>query len=400
MRVLIFSMHFFPEIFRINDIAKSICNRGHIVDVVTGKPNYPFGKIFPGYRIWDLHNDYYEGVNVYRLPIFLRRSATSFFLIINYISYILSGIFFTPYLLRKKKYDVIFCYATSPILQVIPAILMARVKSAKLILNVQDLWPHSMVATGHIKNKLIIGFVQIIVDWIYANSDLILIQSQGFRKYINNQNLISKIHYWPNSVDLISDAAGGEHELAKKINKDFSILFTGNLGRAQNIEVIINAASYLQAYQEIKFWLIGDGSEKKNIEIQLLERKLTNVVVAGHFPASDMPIIMDSASVLLVTLSDSEIFSVTLPNKIQAYLAAGKPILGAINGEAANLIRSANCGLCVNSGDSVSLANAIIKLYKMPADELSMLGINSRKYYDENFNHEYLIEKLINYFKN
>ena len=155
MHILIFSQYFWPESFRINDVAKTLCEQGHQVEVITGKPNYPNGKISDGYKLLGYQLDIHDDVVIHRIPL-IPRGSSRMWLALNYVSFVISGLLFSPWVLRSKKFDVIFVYGVSPILQAIPAIFLGWVKGIPVVLWVQDLWPESLSATGYIKNKTVI----------------------------------------------------------------------------------------------------------------------------------------------------------------------------------------------------------------------------------------------------
>ena len=230
MRVLIVSQYFWPEGFRINDVVKSLAARGIEVDVLTGKPNYPEGRIFPGYSAFGCVNESWSGANIFRVPLSPRGKNSTFRLAINYLSFIFSGLIFGPFLLRKRKYDVVFVYGLSPILLAIPGIFIAWLKGNRLILWVQDLWPESMSATGYVKAGFFLQIIGLIVRWIYSHTDLILVQSRAFEAPIASMAPSKKIIYYPNSVDSSFAQAPSENGNWPKIEaleKGFSVVAHG-----------------------------------------------------------------------------------------------------------------------------------------------------------------------------
>lgn len=403
MKILIFSQHFHPENFRINEIAQSLVSKfSYELVVVTGKPNYPSGKIFPEYEKAGIEGNYL-GFPVFRVPIWLRRSGRNFDLMLNYLSYIFSATIFSCMRLSRYDSDVVFCYGTSPLLQAIPGIIYSKIFKKKFILNVQDLWPESLSATGRIKNRLIIKLVDLVVAWIYKNSNLILVQSNDFsKKILRYTSEKDKIHYWPNSVDdifLNPDSFDPSTIPCLDQQHKFTVMFAGNIGFAQSIENIFKAACLLRDFHNIQFVIIGDGSKRVWLENAIQTEDLNNVFLPGQFSMNKMPHLLRQADVLLATLSDQEIFNLTIPNKIQAYMAVGKPILCAINGSAANLIRDSSSGLAIPADDSLLLSQAILKMYEMPRDELLKFGENGRSYFKKNFLHDNLVSDLDKHIK-
>lgn len=403
MKLLIFSQHFSPENFRINEVAKTLClDHAYQVTVVTGKPNYPSGKLYPGYQIFKI-KDYWFGIEVHRVPIWLRRGGTVVDLSLNYLTYIISATIYSFWKLFSLKPDVVLCYATSPLLQAIPGIIYSKILKKKIIINVQDLWPESLAATGKLNNKFVIFIVDKFVKWIYKNSDLILVQSNAFIEKISRYTKRDKIKYWPNSVDdiFLRPHSNDSKSLPSSIFEDvFKVMFAGNIGSAQSVETIFDAAQSLKMYTKIKFYIVGDGSLKSHLQDKISKSGLNNIVMLGQFPMADMPFLLDKADALLVTLANKEIFSLTIPNKLQAYMAIGKPIIGAINGEASRLISDSLCGLCVPADDSLALSNAILEMHQLPRLSLEQMGKNGQTYFIKNFLHKNLIIQLDEYINN
>jgi glycosyltransferase involved in cell wall biosynthesis len=400
MNILISTQHFYPESFRINEIAISLIARSVNVDILTGKPNYPHGVIYEGYRAAGAQIEKWNQLNIFRIPIIARGKGGALKLFFNYLSFIFSGIFVAPFLLRGRKYDVVFCYATSPFLQVIPALFIAKLKKAKLVVNVQDLWPQSLVATGYVSNKFIISFVGQIVRFLYKNSDLLLLQSRAFELHVKDLAPFAKTVYWPNSVDskFLNPNMHNLQAIQEFTSTDFKIVFAGNVGEAQSVNTIIELAYLLRELTTIKILILGKGSKWDWLDTEIKKRNLNNIVLLGHYPIQEMPHLMRMASVLLVTLLDKEIFAATIPNKIQAYMASGRPILAAINGEGAKIIEESEAGIVVGAEDVHQLANAAIKLFKMSDDDLNIMGCKGQAYFVSNFDHEHLISNLLLYF--
>lgn len=395
MKLVIISQYFWPENFTINNIATSIVNKNYKTKVITGKPNYPKGVIFEGYKSFGFLNERHEGVEVQRIPL-LPRGSNVFSLAINYFSFVLSGLLFMPWLLRKEKSDVIFVYGVSPILQAIPAIYLGWLKNAPVVLWVQDLWPESLSATGYVTNKYVLKIVEYIVRFIYKRVDLLLVQSEAFIGPVSELAPGTPIKYYPNSVD-VSFTQPTDRQVTNLPGLDapFSILFAGNIGTAQAVEVILEAATLLKDQTDIQFVLLGDGSRRNWMINEAKNRGLENLQLPGKFPVEDMPVYMQKATALLVTLADKEIFSKTIPNKVQAYMASGRPILASINGETARVITKSGAGIAMPAENGGELANAILKLLNMNASERDKMGSNGKKYFKAHFDHDQLVEQLI-----
>lgn len=403
MKLLIFSQHFSPENFRINEVAKTLClDHAYQVTVVTGKPNYPSGKLYPGYQFFKI-KDHWFGIEIHRVPIWLRRGGEVVNLFLNYSTYIISATIYSCWKLFRLNPDVVLCYATSPLLQAIPGIIYSKIFKKKIIINVQDLWPDSLTATGKVNNQFIIFIVDKFVKWIYENSDLILVQSNAFIEKISQYTKRDKIKYWPNSVDNIFLGPHGNDSkpLPVSIFEDvFKVMFAGNIGSAQSVETIFDAAQILREYPKIKFYIVGDGSSRSYLQDKIRKSGLNNILMLGQFPMADMPFLLNKADALLVTLANKEIFSLTIPNKLQAYMAIGKPIIGAINGEASRLISNSLCGRCVPADDSLALSNAILEMHQLPKASLDQMGKNGQAYFVKNFLHKNLIIQLDEYINN
>lgn len=396
MNVLVVTQYFYPESFRINDVVTSLVQKTVCVDVLTGKPNYPEGEIFEGYTALGVQCEPWNGANVFRVPVLPRGVKKAWRLVANYISFVLFGLVFGSWMLRGRRYDVIFVYAPSPILQAIPALFLGWLKRCPVILWVQDLWPESLSATGHVRNRYIITAVRQIVRFIYRHTDLLMVQSKAFEEPVRELAPGRPIVYYPNSVDdTFALPAKGEQPTVAGMGEGFSVLFAGNIGAAQAVEVIVEAASLLREYADIHFVVLGEGSRRDWMRKEAQRRELNNLHLPGRFPVETMPGFMQKASALLVTLADQEIFKATVPSKVQAYLAAGRPILACLNGEGANIITSAGAGLAVPAENGRALADAILYLYRMPSNEREAMGARGRLHYAQHFAHDMLIDQLI-----
>lgn len=395
LRALIVSQYFWPESFSINEVAKTLCAKGIEVEVLTGKPNYPRGEIFPGYRTCGCQQEMHQGVNINRI-LLLARGKGGWRLVLNYLSFVISGLLFAPWMLRKKKFDVIFIYAPSPILQAIPAIFLGWLKGCPVVLWVQDLWPESLSATGHVRSRTVLKLVEQVVRFIYCHVDLLLVQSQAFITPVAALAKNTPVVYYPNSVDnTFAMPSTVETPSVAGLGEGFSVMFAGNIGAAQGVGVIVEAASLLKEYADIHFVVLGDGSCREEMLKAVRQRGLTNLHLPGRFPVETMPSFMQKASALLVTLADQPIFAATVPNKVQAYLAAGRPIVACLNGEGARLVVESGAGLATPAEDAKALADTILRLYRLSPVERERMGENGRRYYQEHFDHDCLVDQLI-----
>lgn len=395
MKVLIWTQYFWPENFHINAIACNLRKHGVELTVLTGKPNYPEGIMFAGYTAAGIHRETYAGIDVIRIPLKARGVGSPIGLALNYLSFIISGYLFAPFALRGKEFDVIFVYAPSPLLQALPAIFVSWLKHAPVVLWVQNIWPEALKSTGFINNCLLLKLVGLAVRYIYRFSDSILIQSEGFRTAV--ERLVkdkTKIRFFPNSAeDILVKPKINQRDVsvAKDIADNFSLVFAGNIGKAQSCETIVEAANLLQDAHNIKFYLVGNGSMAESISQKISDSSLGNVLMTGRVSAEDMASIYASASVLVLSLRDDPALSETIPSKLQSYLAAGKPIIVSSNGASANIVIKANAGLACPAGDAESLAKAVLMLYEMQPKKRAWLGVNGRNYF---MAHYYLPDRV------
>lgn len=398
MRILIVSQYFWPEGFRINDVVRTLVDKGIEVDVLTGKPNYPEGGIFPGYQIGGCQVESWAGAAVYRVPLFPRGARSAWRLVLNYLSFVVAGLICGPWMLRKRKYDVVFVYGLSPILLAIPAIFLSWLKRRKLVVWVQDLWPDSLAATGYVRNPLVLRTVAWLVRWIYRHTDLLLVQSRAFEAPVAAMAPGKPVAYYPNSVGaMFSEPPSPDVvlPLVPALDEGFAVVFAGNVGAGQAVEVMVEAAALLIDVPAIRFVIFGQGSCWDWMRDQAQARGLTNLHLPGRFPVNTMPGLMQKAGALLVTLADEPIFALTVPNKVQAYMAAGRPILACLNGEGVRLVEEAQAGLGVPAQDAKALADAVLRLYQMPAEDRAKMGANGRRYFKAHFDHDMLVDELM-----
>lgn len=401
MRLLLCSQYFWPENFVINGIVAALSKEGVQVTVLTGKPNYPVGKIYAGYRIGGVQCEMYSGAEVIRIPLLPRGKGSGIRLALNYLSFIVSGCFSAPWVLRGREFDAIFVYAPSPLLQVLPALLLARLKRTPLVIWVQDLWPEALAASGHVKNRWILKGVEAIVRFIYRHADSVLIQSEAFYPAVARLlDDTAKIRHYPNTYFFPEDVDRDENvPLTAELREGFSFVFAGNIGVFQSLETILDAAEQLLVQPEIRIFIVGSGSRSDWLAEEVKRRNLSNVVLAGRLPYSSMPAVFAAASALLVSLGDMPGISLTIPNKLQAYLAAGKPIVASDNGECARVVREAKAGLACSAGDGQGLAAAMLELYRLTPEEWNQFGENGRNYFNANFEPKSRLKELIGHFR-
>ena len=401
MKILIITQYFWPETFRINDLALGLKERGNEVQVLTGKPNYPKGNFYPGYNFFNKMEEDWQGIRIHRSPLITRGNGSGVKLMVNYLSFAFLASLRSLFL--KERYDLIFVYEPSPITVGIPAVFIGKRLNIPIYFWVQDLWPESVSVAGQLNNRFILRQLDKVTKWIYHNSKKVLIQSEGFREYILNQGVPNdKIIYYPNSTESFYNIVPSNNEIEKLIPKvPFCVMFAGNIGEAQDFENIIEAAKIIkERNSDIHFVILGNGRKKEFVIQKIKEYDLiSNFHLLGAYPVNNMPDFFASSDALLVSLKKSKIFSLTIPSKVQSYLACGKPIIGALDGEGANVILKAKAGLVATAGDSKSLADIILQLYSLSPQERSEMGFNAREYFNENFERELLLDKLIQIFE-
>lgn len=399
MHVLVVTQYFWPEPFVINDLVVLLESHGNNVTVLTGKPNYPDGVIYERYRQGGLKQETYgKRISVLRVPLRPRRSASSTQLALNYLSFIWAGLRYFPKLVSKSQFDVILVFAPSPITSAIPAIALKWLKNVHLAIWIQDLWPESLAATGHIRSLWFLKMIGVVVRIIYKCADTLLIQSSAFHEPVAKLAAKDKIFYYPNSIriDLTEKSTQVQlpHDLIQLLESKFCMVFAGNIGKAQAMATIVEVAKSL-VDTEIVLVIVGSGSMLSWVKEQKNAHELHNLVLAGRFPMEAMPEIYSRASGLLVTLRRDEILSYTIPSKVQAYLAAGKPIIAALDGEGARIVEEAEAGYTSAAEDSAALAENIIRLYKASQETREAMGRNGYRYFMDNFEMNRQAENLV-----
>lgn len=400
MKILVVSQYFWPENFRINDLVKEWVTRGHEVTVLTGKPNYPDGQVFPEFaRAPERFSDY-EGARVHRVPM-LARSQGAMRLMLNYLSFVIGGCLWGPWLLRGLRADVIFVYEPSPITVGIPAVLLGRLKRAPVVLWVLDLWPETLAAVGAVRSPIVLRMVGHLVSFIYNRCALVLGQSRAFIDSIGHYcRDRSKVRYFPSWAEsLFLQADGARAPEVPPATDTFSILFAGNIGEAQDFPAILDAAELLRHNERVRWLIVGDGRRFEWVKGEIARRQLhERVLLLGRFPVERMPSFYAHADALIASLKADPTFSMTIPGKVQSYLLAGKPILGMLDGEGASAIEAAGAGLVCPAGDAQGLVNAIERMAGMSPDERLAMGARGRQYAESEFDRDRLMDRLLAFF--
>lgn len=403
MRLCIFTNHFYPEEFKVNDIAFELAQRGHNVVVITAIPDYPKKRIFrKHYTFFKNRREIINGVTIIRLPIIPRYNGSAILLFLNYISYFFTSYVFTYSHAFFHRYDGIFVHETSPFFIGLAAVHLKRRQKIPLAFWTLDLWPESLSAVTHIHNRILLAPFYKMVKYVYNNCDKILISSKGFEYSICAKgDYKEKCIYFPNWAENVEAIAKKLIDISEiypfsRFSKtDFIFLFAGNLGAAQNLFFILNAANKVKHLKQLRFVFIGDGRCRNDILEFIQKNNLEDTVFApGRFPLSAMPSFMQRANVLMVSLKDDPIFNLTVPAKVQFYMAQGKPILAMLNGDAAKLVEEAKCGVSVPVNSITALIDAILYYSKVSEGVLNKMGINGKMYYEQKFNKNLRIEQL------
>jgi len=394
-RILIFTNHFYPEYFKINDVVGWFSKENITTSVVTSNPNYPKGKIFKGYSIFGSKKTFKKGT-VYRLPVIPRGDGNKLILSLNYLSYFFSLFLFTFWLIIiHKKYDTLLIHHTSPPLLFLPAIIYKKIKGAKVILWDLDMWPQTLSSVGIIKSEGLINFLEYLFKWFYKQFDNILLGSESFKEFAQKRVSLNKTLYFPNWADLVFES---QNPIKKTFDhtKKAIITYTGNIGQAQDIESLVNAVK-LSKNKNYEIRLIGDGRSKESLKGLVSSEGLNDQIkfydsvdsnnLIGFFNESDF---------LYLSLNNSPLFSKTVPAKFQTYLVCGIPIIGLISGETNFLIKDNNLGFVTNAGDSIALAKIFDSLSNPQNPQYQKMKSNCKELYQSRFSSSLRKKELMN----
>jgi len=395
LRILIVSQYFWPENFRINDLASGLRERGHDVEVLTARPNYPAGKLFPGYGWFKPWRETYDGIPVFRVPIIPRFESRGRHLAMNYLSFVVAGCLLAPWFCRGK-YDVIFVYGTSPITVALPAMMLRAFKRAPMQLQILDLWPETLEAIGVTRSNWSKRLADGLVRFIYRHCDQILVQSRGFIESVVSRGVpMDRVDYFPTTAEsLFSGTDSDTAECPVPVPGKFKVMFAGNVGDAQDFDTILGAAELTAHEPGITWVIVGDGRRSAWVTSEVARRGLTNVALLGRHPLNAMPAFFAKADALLVTLKRDPVFALTIPGKLQSYLSFGKPVVAALDGEGARVVNDSGAGFVSNAGDAEGLARSVLTLAAMNESQLAALGQNGRGYFDTHFERNMLLDRL------
>lgn len=382
MKILVICQYYYPEPFRVTDICEELVKRGHEVTVVTGTPNYPMGEIYDGYNNDSRQDEIINGVHVHRCKIHPRKTG-SIHRLWNYYSYPMASKKYISTL--DGSYDVVFINQLSPVMMAQAGIKYAKKWNKKAVLFCLDLWPASLTAHGINKGFVYKWFLRASKK-VYKCVDTILITSKSFAGYFTDTFGITNTVYLPQYAE-----NSFTPELCRKEPDEYTdLMFAGNLGAAQSVQTIIEAARLTRDLQQVRYHIVGDGSEYENLKKQA--EKLENVIFHGRKPIEQMPMYYAMADAMLITMQKNAALSMTLPGKVQSYMAAGKPIIGAIDGETPLIIEDADCGICGGAEDAETMAENVRQFIGMDRETL---GRNAYTYYQQHFSKETFMQGLL-----
>lgn len=400
--ILIICQHFWPEQFKINDIADFLGEKNCEIDVLCGIPNYPKGQFFDGYGIFSKRHEIHNGININRVFEIKRGNNSNFRIFLNYISYPIASLFHIPRLLTKK-YDKILIYQLSPVMMSIAGIIISKLRHTEMVMMVMDLWPENLFSVINIKNKFLRKLVTKISHWHYRQVDKIVVLSEKMKDQISKITIKNKtkVIVIPQACEKIYETNIIDKDLAKRFKDGFNIVFTGNISPAQSFETILDAAKLLKndKINDINWIIVGDGMSRKWLESEVEKSGLSkNFFFEGQKPISDMPKYTGIADTLIGCLVKSEMLEATVPAKVYSYIASGKPIALAMDGEVQTLINDTiKCGFAGPAGDADTLYKNIKKLHSLTKSDRDKMGQNARKYHFANLERNLILGRLYDF---
>lgn len=404
MRILFIAHYFQPEpnFFVGLPFARELARRGHDVQVLTGFPNYPGGKIYDGYRVRFFQQEIMEGIPVMRVPLYPSHDRSSFKRILSYLSLSLSQAAMGPF--AVKDADVAFV-SQGPATIGLPAIVHKVFRRIPYVYNIQDLWPDSLTSTGMFDNSLGMKLIDRWCKWIYQQAAKITVIAPGMKTRLIDRGVpaekIDLIYNWCDDALICRDQPDNQLKDSLGLTGKFNIIFAGNIGKAQAMHAVLDAAGLIaDDCPQVQFVFIGGGVEVDPLKQKAKDMNLSNIRFLARRPVSEIGPILRCGDVLLVHLRDDPLFKITIPSKTQAYLALGRPILIGVKGDAAHLIEKAQAGLTCEPENPGSIADAVRKLYHMNSTQLEQMGHNGIKFYDHEISFAIAVEKYEYLFTN
>lgn len=396
MRILILTQWYPPEpALLMYEMAQELQTRGHQVQVLTGFPNYPSGNLYEGYRLRPWQREISDGVEIIRTWLYPEHSQSGMRRVLNYLSFAVSSSLFGLFLARRP--DVIFVYHP-PLTIGIPAWLLSRIWRVPFVYQIQDMWPETLMATGMVRSNRLLHYVALFANWVYRKAAVVLVISDGFCRNLMDKGVpVEKIRVVSNWVDPTAYFPDGRDEAYARelgLQNKFNVMFAGNLGEAQALETVLEAAALLQNKPQFQFVFIGDGIALDQLKALKVQQGLDNVSFLGRFRPDQMPKLYALADVLLIHLKDDPLFRITIPHKTFAYMASKKPVLAAVAGDTAAVIEGAKAGFACPPQNAVALAEAVCRMAEMGAEALAAMGHNGRQQVLTYYNRPFLVQKI------
>lgn len=363
--------------------ARELQALGHEVEVITGFPNYPGGKLYPGYSQKWLSRRVIDGVQVTRVPLYPSHSGSAIKRVLNYVSFMLSATLYGVF--GAKKADIIYVYHP-PITAGLAAAVIGFFRRTPYVIDVQDLWPDTLRSTGMINNERSLALAGRVCNWTYRRAKHVVVLSPGFRKILIERGIpaerLSVIFNWCDEQALAIDQATTVD--TSYMDGHFNVVFAGNIGKAQALEAVIRAAQIVwERDKSVRFVFVGAGVEVESLKALSVQLNVQNLRFVPRVPMCEVGTILSRADVLLVHLKDDPLFTITIPSKTQAYLAVGKPILMGVRGDAADLVTQAQAGMAVAPEDDKAIADAVLRLAALSAPEREQMARNAVDFYRE-----------------
>lgn len=396
MRVLFVTPYYWPELFRITDVAAGLKARGHHVEVLTGLPNYPTGRFFKGYGLLGPYSQEHDGVRITRVPVMPRGTGSAIHLVLTYLSFAATSAL-RALTLGRRRWDVVFVFQVSPVTSIFPAAVIRALFRTPVVAWVQDLWPEVLLSTGLARSPVVLGVARALSGWLYRRCDRILATSRSFVPRLEALGVRPlRIGYLPQWAEDVFANEPAEGMLPNEIwPPGFAVVFAGNMGRVQALDTILDAAEVLRDEPELRWVLLGDGSRSEWVAGEVERRGLhRNVFLMGRRPLAHMPAFYAKAGAMLVSLIPDEAMALTVPAKLQSYLAAGRPVIGSIDGETARIIDESGSGYSVPAGDARALANTVIRMKGLSPAERAEMGRRGQAYCAEHFSREGCLDTL------
>ena len=399
MKILVVCQHYWPENFRINDIVDGFIERGHQVDVLCGQPNYPGGQFFDGYDSHSIKEEQHGDVHIYRTFEIKRGSNSNIRIFLNYITFPIAS-YFRAGKLMKKEYDRIFIYQLSPVMMAAAGLRLRKKKKIDTTMYILDIWPQNLYSVLDIRNSFLRKILYKISMHIYRQPDRLITVSEKMRQYFLRtlNRKAEEIAFVPQSPEKLYEERRSNEALKQKFPSGFHIVFTGNISPAQNFPLITQTAKLLkeEGCSDIFFIIVGDGMSAKDLKADVAEKGLEDMFFfEGFHPIGEMPEYTDLADALIATLRSEGVEDYSIPAKVMSYMASGKPLLIAMEGEINDIIRDADCGLTSDPDNAAALAENIKKLKEMSPEERARLGENAFAYQQAHFERNKSIDRIL-----